>query len=168
MGYSIYVAAKSKEDQMRMFDFLEKHFHSMGKEMVDMTGLRLATDLSYCDDSVKWPVGFDYTSWVGRGERAYAYTIVYWMSQVLTDPPHHYYYDSEREVVPEERDEDALFYFHTKIFDDAETKPLVDSEHCKEVTEFIKRERERMKRAAKFVVKERERLKDLWLNKSGE
>jgi hypothetical protein len=139
MGYSIYVAAKSEEDQKRMFDFLEEHFVPLPD--VEHTALRLATDVSYGEDDVEWPVGFDYSSWMSIEERLYVYTVMYWMTQVLTEAPYHFYYDFEKEPVPEEEDEAALLNTLNKW-----SFHLGDLKYHKEIAKFIATERDRLRK----------------------
>jgi len=137
MGYSIYVAARSQKDQKRMFDFLEQHFKYM-TPLPEASALWLTTDMAY-SEKVKWPVGFDYKSWISFGERTYAYAVIYWMAQVLTKAPHYYYYDFDREKVPEEEDEEALYKFLRE--------PLSRFEQgdAREIAAFIAKERDRLK-----------------------
>jgi len=89
MGYSISVAAKTKEDQERMCNFLEKHYKPIRPDN-PTAGFRM--DVSYAPDDVDYPIGFDYGC-IPTDERVHVYEVVYWMSQVLTDEPHVYYYD---------------------------------------------------------------------------
>lgn len=148
MGYSIYVAARSKKDQERMFAFLEKNFRFMGDEK--QSALWLTMD-RYPGCRVKWPVGFDYKSWIRFDERAYVYAVVYWMSQVLTRPPHHYYYESEREKTPKEEDEEALYRFLSNPFYSSMPSQSLNMLGGK-----------RPREVASFIAKERDRLKALW------
>jgi len=91
MGYSIYAAAPTKELQQKMYDFLLRNMEDFpGVER----GFSVTDDPSYVSEDVQYPVGFDYGP-IMVDERAYAYALVYWVSEKLTEPPYTYYYDDE-------------------------------------------------------------------------
>ncbi len=106
MGYSIYVAAPTKELQQTMLQFLHQNFAPF-PGIVNV--LSVTDDLSYASDGVKYPIGFDYGA-ICSEERAYAYLLVYWISRVLTEAPHVYYYDDEV-CTALEREEGVETYF---------------------------------------------------------
>lgn len=110
MGYSIYVAARSERAYERMSIFLSKNYKPLfsgdrAEQIASLSGL------SYCESRLKYPIGFNYSSWVSGETRTYIHEVVYWMSRKLTAAPYTYYYDHECTKTPPERDEAELLAY---------------------------------------------------------
>lgn len=98
MGYSIFIISKDKKMQNKMCEFLGENMKSYNKHFFDSDDsffvLRKGTiDISYTGDIVDpLAIGFDYNC--SGGEREHAYSILKWMSSVISDGIA-YFYDGE-------------------------------------------------------------------------
>lgn len=145
MGYSVYVEAKNEDLQEKMYGFLDKNLKNFCKELYDYEGgtaLRIAKGgkggLSYCNDDLKYPIGFDYGP-IDVAERVYAYEIIKWMVSKISDK-RFYYYDHELTSVQDQTPQAMLDFLkmHSGL------------------------NRRQVKQAVKFIVTEISRLNDLW------
>lgn len=102
MGYSVYVRADTKELRDKMYEFLQKNFKNICKELFNdesQSGIRIAkgnanTKYGIAYAGGRYPVGFDYASWTYSGEKQYVTYISKWMGTKIAKNV--YYYDSER------------------------------------------------------------------------
>jgi hypothetical protein len=148
MGYSIYVEAKNKELQNKMYGFLEKNMKNLCKEIYydeNATALRLCKgdEISYLDHDLKYPIGFDYGP-IDDAERVYVYEIIKWVVSKITDKKY-YYYDHE--------------------------PTLVQDRTPKEMYDHFKRQgwlrRKKIKQIVSFIQSELKNLDELWEKDKG-
>ena len=137
MGYSIFIIAKDKHLQDKMFSFLDANLLSFNKLYRGSDdahfGLRYGVKgdngISYTGGT-KNPriIGFDYNS--GGGERTHMFEVLNWMIDKIGKKPNVYYYDGEesktdtKKSIMSRYEEEATHIFNLKKDSEKKEKPL--------------------------------------------
>lgn len=149
MGYSVYVDAENKEQQEKMYDFLQKNIRHLTKEIfkVDQPLFNVAkgtsdekNGLSYTRNDVKFPVGFNYNSCIASSERIYLFEVIKLVSKKITKEKTFFYYDGQILKIEERSIEDIKRF----------------------LKQFSMARRKTRKQILKFILLELERLDFLW------
>ena len=137
MGYSVFIIAKDKHLQNKMFSFLDEHFIGFNQfysgQKHSYVGLRCGVKqtngISY-PGPIKNPlmIGFDFNA--SGGERTYMFEVLNWMNTKIGKNPKCYYYDGDKTNVNGKKtirmrfEEESERVFNSKSKEEKIKRPL--------------------------------------------